>query len=143
MNVDVQVFGLMFSFLLGEFLRVEIIGHRVSVYLITWEISKTFSKCGIIVHSLGLPIALYHCQQLVLPAFLILAILTGIEYLIVVWFFIPLPANNLIIFYVLIGHFRPFFVKCLLETFVCFIELLITGLHVLFIYIYMYMYIYI
>lgn len=42
MNIHLQVLGYLVSFVLGKYLGIELLGHKVSVYLISYETSKLF-----------------------------------------------------------------------------------------------------
>ena len=76
--------GHIFSFLLGIYLKVELLDHMLTLYLSFWGTARNIFPSGCtILHSyhqcMRLPISPHPCQYALLADFLILVILTGVK----------------------------------------------------------------
>ena len=45
-NIHIVLCGYLFSFLVGIYLRVGLLGHRITLWLTFWRITRLFSKMG-------------------------------------------------------------------------------------------------
>ena len=79
MNICVQVWcGCVFLFLLGLYLGVELLGHMLTLCLISWGTARLLSKLAVPFYfPTRVPVSLHLHQHLFLSLFLIIAILVG------------------------------------------------------------------
>ena len=109
--------GHTFSFLLGIYLRLQMLGHMVTLCLIIWETAQLFQNSYILQENREVSIPPHPHQYLLLLNLLIPAILPCMkQYLIVLLIFVSLMTNNAVhLFMYLFGYLDIFLAEMFIQ----------------------------